>query len=285
MRKKPAPRKKHTGFWIALLAVCCIGGTELTASYFFAPELFAAVTTPVVQGASAAWSFVRETSSDVSHFLSEWVESLKVEPPPDEPVQAVSPITDPPVTQLKFQNGRDILTGGVMDIEYFQQSAPPWADLPYGTDDIGRYGCGPTAMAMVVNSMTDYKTDPMQMAQWAVDHHYWARRSGSYLSLVSGVCKAFGLTSYPISERTPEAMRNALLSGNLVVALMGPGHFTDGGHFIIIRGITLDGSVLIADPNSSERSLMEWDPQLILDELSTSINNGAPLWGIAPGSN
>lgn len=282
MRKKANSRKKHIGLWIGLLAVCCIGGTELTASYFFAPELFTAVTAPVVRGASAAWSFVQETSSEVSHFLSDLADSLMVEPTPDDPIPAVSPITDPPVTQLKFADGKDILTGGIVDVEYFQQSALPWADLPYGTDDIGRYGCGPTAMAMLVNSMTDYETNPMQMAQWAVDHHHWAKHSGSYLSLVSGVCRAFGLTSYPLSEKTPEAIQSALLSGNLVVALMGPGHFTDGGHFILIRGITLGGNFLVADPNSPERSLMEWDPQLIIDELASRSSNGAPLWGIAP---
>ena len=41
---------------------------------------------------------------------------------------------------------------------------------------------------------------------------------------------------------------------------MGPGHFTNGGHFIILRGVTLDGSVLVADPASQERSLTTWDP-------------------------
>ena len=59
---------------------------------------------------------------------------------------------------------------------------------------------------------------------------------------------------------------------------MGPGHFTQGGHFILLRGVTLSGMILVADPNSEERSLMEWDPQLILDELSASTASGAPLW-------
>jgi len=40
--------------------------------------------------------------------------------------------------------------------------------------------------------------------------------------------------------------------------------------------------ILVADPNSEERSLMEWDPQLILDELSASTASGAPLWVLSP---
>ena len=80
---------------------------------------------------------------------------------------------------------------------------------------------------------------------------------------------------------TLDELLEELLSGKVLVALMGPGHFTNRGHFILLRGVTLSGQVLVADPNSAERSLSVWDPQLILDELSKSTNNGAPLWSIA----
>ena len=67
----------------------------------------------------------------------------------------------------------------------------------------------------------------------------------------------------------------------MLVSLMGKGNFTTGGHFILIRGMTLSGDVLVADPNSLERSLQTWDPQLILDELSSARNSGAPLWAVS----
>ena len=35
---------------------------------------------------------------------------------------------------------------------------------------------------------------------------------------------------------------------------MSAGHFTSGGHFILLRGVTLDGNILVADPNSRARS-------------------------------
>ncbi len=137
-------------------------------------------------------------------------------------------------------------------------------------------------MAMAVSSMGDWDRDPVQMAQWAVEHGYWAKGGGSYLSIVEGTAAAYGLTASSLEEHTPQAVREALLSGNLLVALMGPGHFTQGGHFILLRGVTLSGTILVADPNSEERSLMEWEPQLILDELSASTANGAPLWVLSP---
>ena len=137
-------------------------------------------------------------------------------------------------------------------------------------------------MAMAVSSMGDWDRDPVQMAQWAVEHGYWEKGGGSYLSIVEGTAAAYGLTASSLEKHTPQAVREALLSGNLLVALMGPGHFTQGGHFILLRGVTLSGTILVADPNSEERSLMEWEPQLILDELSASTANGAPLWVLSP---
>ena len=132
-------------------------------------------------------------------------------------------------------------------------------------------------MAMVVGSMTEADTDPLQMAQLAVSLGHWAKRGGSYLSVVEGLASASGLTAVSLRDRTPDA----LTGSNLLVALMGPGHFTKGGHFIVLRGVTLSGKILVADPNSQERSLMEWEPELILEELSRSTSDGAPLWVIS----
>lgn len=33
----------------------------------------------------------------------------------------------------------------------------------------------------------------------------------------------------------------------MVIAIMAPGHFTTTGHFIVLRGITEEGKVLVAD--------------------------------------
>jgi len=127
-------------------------------------------------------------------------------------------------------------------------------------------------------------TDPVLMAAEAVRGGHWASRSGSYLSIITGLAKDHGIDAYALEEKTPDAMLDTLLSGKLLIALMGPGHFTTGGHFILIRGVTLTGTVLVADPNSTERSLQEWDPQLILDELSSSTSHGAPLWVLDYGT-
>lgn len=281
MRKQPF--RKYTAIWILLLAIVCIGGTELIASYFFAPEWFERTTAPVRNGIQTVTSFCSQTVTDVSERIKEKAaeRALESQVADDPLLERTVEFADPSITELRIENGISILTGGILEIEYYNQSEAPWSDQPYGSDDIGRYGCGPTAMAMVVNSMTDFETDPLLMAEWAVSNHHWAKQSGSYLSIVEDAAESYGLKATPIQALSSESIQSALLSGDLIVALMGPGHFTKSGHFILLHGVTLSGEILVADPNSIDRSLMEWDPDLIIDELSDSRHNGAPLWAIS----
>ena len=286
-----------------LLAVLCIGAAELAACRHFAPETYERIVAPVRQAAAAVADAGRAGLDAVGRFClntadlvgqaiqsatqqaADFWEELTAPPPsPPEPEltlppeESLPPATEPPLTEVLEEDGQQLLTGGAVTVTYFCQSDETWAEQPYGTDTIGPYGCGPTAMAMAVASMTDTETDPAQMAAWAVDHGYWARRSGSYHSIVQGIAEDFGLEATAFTGRTPDELRRALHSKDMLVALMGKGHFTTGGHFILIRGMTLSGDVLVADPNSLERSLQTWDPQLILDELSSARDHGAPLW-------
>jgi hypothetical protein len=65
---------------------------------------------------------------------------------------------------------------------------------------------------------------------------------------------------------TATAISNALREGKPLITSMGAGHFTDIGHFIVLRGIIENGKILVNDPNSSERSQMEWSAQIIVNE-------------------
>jgi hypothetical protein len=56
------------------------------------------------------------------------------------------------------------------------------------------------------------------------------------------------------------------------------GHFTGGGHFIVLRGVTADGKILVADPGSYSRSEKEWDLSIILNEASKRAGAGGPFW-------
>ena len=149
--------------------------------------------------------------------------------------------------------------------------------MPFGTDDIGRYGCGPTAMAIVVSSLTSDAVDPIEMAEWAYENGYWCSKSGSYHTLIPGAAEEWGLSVEGCTASEPQRIVDALGEGKLVVALMTEGHFTSSGHFIVLRG-TQDGQILVADPNSVSRSEKAWDLSIILNEASKRAGAGGPFW-------
>lgn len=278
-----------------VLALLCIGGTELAFCYHFSPPLFRQITDPVVQPVRRAidsardqlelWRFqrlCRSVTIEVVSLSGEYRSPRPVLLP--EPAHIVLPspeAAEPAVTEFIQENGRTILTGGVVRCVYYNQGDPEWRDQLYGSDPIGQYGCGPTAMSIVVSSMTPQSLNPAQMAAWAYGQGYWCAGSGSYPSIVEGTATAFGLTCKKTKDCDTNSLYSHLYGGGMAVALVGPGHFTKSGHFIVLHGATLTGKVLAADPNSRENSLSPWDPQLILDEAAASNGDGVQIWLIS----
>ena len=171
-----------------------------------------------------------------------------------------------------------VFTDGSTQVTYYNQLDDRWRYLPYGTDDIGGYACGPTAMSIVVSSLTSETVDPPHMAQWAYEHGYWCSKSGSYHSLIPGAAEEWGLAVEGCTAAEPQRIVDALADGKLVVALMSKGHFTSSGHFIVLRGVTSDEKILVADPASYKRSEKQWAFSIILNEASKNAGAGGPFW-------
>ena len=167
---------------------------------------------------------------------------------------------------------------GSTQVVYYNQLDERWKYEPYGTDTIGGYACGPTSMSIVVSSLTSETVDPPHMAQWAYENGYWCSGSGSYHSLIPGAAEAWGLAVEGCTASEPQRIVDALTDGKLVVALMTKGHFTSSGHFIVLRGCTSDGKILVADPASYQRSEKAWDLAIILNEASKTAGAGGPFW-------
>lgn len=167
---------------------------------------------------------------------------------------------------------------GITDVVYYSQLDERWRNSLYGTGRIGNNGCGPTAMAIVVSSLTDNLVDPPHMAQWAYQHGYWCDGSGSYHSLIPGAANAWGLNCQ--GNLSAQDVADALADGKLLVAIMAKGHFTKAGHFIVLRGVTAEGKILVADPASVSRSEQEWDLSLIMNEARKGAGAGGPFWAI-----
>lgn len=168
-------------------------------------------------------------------------------------------------------------TDGAVSVVYYNQMDERYASKPYGTDHIGGYGCGPTAMAIVVSSMTSDMVDPVKMAEWSYKNGYWCKGSGSYHGLIPAAAGAWGLPVSGCSASEPQRILDALAQGKLVVAIMSKGHFTKSGHFIVLRGIQ-DGKIMVADPGSHSRSGQLWDLSIITNEASRRAGAGGPFW-------
>jgi hypothetical protein len=301
-------RRNRPVFWVLVLAILCVGGMELAFCGLFSPALYHKITDPVVQPVVRAvqavqaaakrqkqaiedemvrWTALRLRDALASQVMAGAQTYLRPQPVlrPELPQNAFMPVPldvpDPAgnaVTRFLDEDGQTVLTGGAVRLVYFNQGDEAWRDKPFGGDPIGPYGCGPTALAMVVSSLTDQLVDPAQMAAWAAEHGYWCPGSGSYPSIVEGTAKGFGLDCTLAKDSTANALRRHVSGSGVAVALVGPGHFTTSGHFILIHGATLSGDVLVADPNSRENSLAAWDPQIILDEAAASNGDGVRLW-------
>ncbi len=309
-------RRKRVAGILALAAVC-IGAAELVVCRYADPALYWQVTAPAracaraaadtgraamtaaAEAAHAAAASAAQTAAGAQQAFLDAVAPIEVTMPKKTASRAAAAkvidesqlagpsslpapqgMVDETVSRLEGLEGLELLTGGGIDVVYYNQTDEAWSSAPYGSDRLGGYGCGPTAMSMAVSSLTDEQIDPAAMARECAGAGYWCHGSGSYLSIVQGIAASHGLEcrAVPPEQLTEEALQLHLSTGGLAVALMTRGHFTRSGHFIILRGLTLSGDILVADPASRERSLTPWSYSLIVSELSPSRHDGAPLW-------
>lgn len=173
---------------------------------------------------------------------------------------------------------------GNASIPYFNQADKRWGAYSYGNSTIKSGGCGPTSLAMIVAGLKGRgDVNPKSVADWSYTNGHRAEGQGSYWSLMTAGGKNYGLKVEQVSRKNPKAIVKALSDGYPVIASMGRGHFTNGGHFIVLRGITADGKILVHDSASIERSSKAWDLGIIMNESSTNGGiNGSPFWIFKP---
>ena len=82
---------------------------------------------------------------------------------------------------------------------------------------------------------------------------------------VSRLCSNYGVRCSWVAN-TEKNILSALQSGYPVIAHMGPGIFTKNGHYIVLRGVTADGKILVNDPNSSKRTQMAFPLSTIIEQ-------------------
>lgn len=170
--------------------------------------------------------------------------------------------------------------GNSRDVVYFNQGDSRWGSLPHGrAGTVRSSGCGPSCMSIVISTLTSTTINPGEMCDWAYKHGYRCEGNGSYHTLIPGAAEAFGVPCEGLG-RDKNRLVGALQDGKLVVAIMSKGHFTTGGHFIVLRSITDAGKILVADPASYKNSEKEWDVGIFLAECNKRAGSGGPFWAL-----
>lgn len=141
-----------------------------------------------------------------------------------------------------------------------------WGYVTYGDGMIGYTGCGPTCLSMVSIYYNGWNNnDPAAIAKFAEANGYYVNGSGSSWTLMSQAAVNFGLSASEVIL-DENAMAKALGEGKPIICAMGPGVFTDNGHYIVLTGYE-NGAFTIHDPNSPANSARTWTFSELKDQI------------------
>ena len=96
----------------------------------------------------------------------------------------------------------------------------------------------------------------LAVAKYSKEAGYSVDGSGSSWTLISEGCRHYGVKAKTVSL-DESRMKAELDAGHPIVINVGPGDFTDTGHFMVITGYDDEG-FSINDPNSIEKSGKRW---------------------------
>lgn len=121
------------------------------------------------------------------------------------------------------------------------------------TRTVASSGCGPTSMSMIIAYLTGNTTQtPYTLFKQVLEFRgYYG--AGVNHDALSHLAEEYGIHSKWISNDA-EQIIHALAEGKPVIAHMGPGIFTKGGHYLVLRGLTKEGLIVVNDPASRYRT-------------------------------
>lgn len=138
----------------------------------------------------------------------------------------------------------------------YKQGDSRWGKKPYTAygnknQTIANSGCGPTSMADIMATWIDKKITPVEMCDYSLKHGFRTKCSGTAWGFFKSIAKAYGFGGF-VQTKSMATAREALKNGALVVASMGPGYWTKGGHYICLWK-TDDTWMYANDPASKTR--------------------------------
>ncbi len=174
---------------------------------------------------------------------------------------------------LNYEKNRDKNFPVQLDKEIRQEGVPlllqwdkRWGYHIYAGHVMGLTGCGPTSLSMVALHLTgneDY--NPTYMANFSEEHGFADDKNGTAWALISEGAPLLGIEAIEITPDKNRMIEN-LQAGNPIICVVGPGDFTDEGHFIVLTGYT-DGGFTLNDPNRVANSQKTWPYETLRKQI------------------
>ncbi len=179
------------------------------------------------------WNFLQEAFERTPESLEDYSSVPKKEIQLKEP----EPLN-------KFQ----LAAHGPSKVERYFQQDDRWYGSPFGRATVGTAGCGPTCAAMTASYLTNNPNiTPKEIGRKF--GHYMSQYGASW-NLFPAVAEQYGFKC--TQSFNADEVYQSLKNGNIAISCQLAQKstlFTDGGHYILLSGITEEGKVLVNDPN------------------------------------
>lgn len=156
---------------------------------------------------------------------------------------------------------------------FYNQCHAPWGSMTPPSNTVCYNACGPTSTAMAITNLTGQKVTPLETTKYVSENGMWMAGGGTTFDTNVHLAKKWGLKSSTISAAQSQDInyiKKVLDDGGLVMVAGQPGprpYWRIGAHFILIRAITKEGKILIANPapTGADDNTREWDAGDILN--------------------
>lgn len=158
----------------------------------------------------------------------------------------------------------DTVAGCVGEAVYYNQGEEPWASLPYGGSSIRSSGCGPTALAIVISTLTGEAVTPEMTGKFAISGGHYVKGKGTSHAFPAAAAAHWGLSVVRMKRERMNEVVKGLKDGKMAVVICAENTISgSSGHYIVLTGVTENGYLTIADPGSRTRTGNLYSPATI----------------------